>query len=324
MLGPVLMLSTWLSYATATQLPSAVLTVPLCGAGELNSAKATTQTHLMSESAASESASATALHPHLLFLKTGGGSTVSEPKHQLTMQELQTLADSGSTSEGLLPVQTKTPSPVTNTAAAKQQPQGPLGTANIVLSAQDESFQQLASLFTPQNDKAIAKALRILEDNDDEPVSQALFSSLVAEPEDDLLSAVSVPYDSLHQPFDDMPVRPGRPQTRQRDHEIKVDPMLSLSWLDEADLRDVSKTASVAQKKVLQASGTSAGDRPAPARSVLLSIALSIVSTNLTVRCKQPLLSSSLVLRPPAPPTIHFPPLSPACLYSHSPCQNFA
>ena len=250
-----------------------VLTLKFCLTGELNSAKASfRQTGHLQPS--SESAGS-ALHPHLLFLKTGGGSTVSEPKHQLSMQELQTLADSGSTSEGLLPIQTKTPSPSANTVTSKQQPQGPLGTANVVLGTQDESFQRMASLFTPQNDKAIAKALRILEDNDDEPVSQSLFSSLE---EDELLNAVSGPYDTLE------PVSAIKPMTHQADHHLYIDPMMSLSWLDEADRQDLHSSIAAAQQTLHNSESLNAGDRPAPPRSVLLSISISVVSNNTTVR----------------------------------------
>lgn len=246
-----------------------------------DSAQSSAHEQLPTDSAPSDSASA--LHPHLLFLKTGGGSTVSEPKHQLSMQELQTLADSGSTSEGLLPVQTKKPSSTTNTAVVKQQFQGPLGIANVVLGTQDESFQRMASLFTPQNDKAIAKALQILDDTDDEPVSQALFSSLVQDPADDVLHAVSVPYDNPHQPSIELPLSSAKSHRQQSDRSLQVDPMKSLSWLDQGHLHDLSKTVSTAQKKALHDSSADAGDRPAPARSVLLSIALSVASTNTTV-----------------------------------------
>ena len=51
-----------------------------------------TATALDASQAAAASAGArtsTALHPHLMFLKTGGGSTVAEPQRNLSMQQLQ-------------------------------------------------------------------------------------------------------------------------------------------------------------------------------------------------------------------------------------------
>ena len=134
------------------------------------------------------------IHPHLLFLKTGGGSTVAQPKHQLTPQQLQVLADGAGTLEGLA---VSSLSPLTGQIKAAdtqqssqqgsplqgstlQQP-GPLGIATVVLEANDDSTQQLASLFTPRNNHAIAKAVQTLSQEtsltNDQPLGQGLFSS---------------------------------------------------------------------------------------------------------------------------------------------------
>lgn len=193
------------------------------------------------------------------------------------MQELQTLADSGSTSEGLLPVQTKKPTPITVSAAARLQHQGPLGSANVVLGTQDDPLHRMASLFAPQKDKAIAEALQILGKDDDEPVSQALFSSLVQDPTDDIMTAVSVPYDKLDQPIADS----AGSGSQASDYTPGSDPLNSLSWLDEADL---SRSVLAAQQNAVHESRPDTGDMPAPARSVLLSMALRIASTNTSVR----------------------------------------
>lgn len=108
--------------------------------------------------------SASDSHPHLLFLKTGGGSTVAQPKHQLTPQQLQMLADGTGTLEGLTvgpysplagstkPVNLQSGREGTGLQGSSlPRHQGPLGIATVMLAGEDDS-QQLASLFTPRHD----------------------------------------------------------------------------------------------------------------------------------------------------------------------------
>ena len=137
--------------------------------------KPTSQTQnpaALSESASSfpqkTSPSASDAHPHLLFLKTGGGSTVAQPKHQLTPQQLQMLADGTGTLEGVAvgpysplvvstkPVNTQSGQEGTGLqgSSLRLQHQGPLGTATVMLEGEDDSHQ-LASLFTPRHDQAV-------------------------------------------------------------------------------------------------------------------------------------------------------------------------
>ncbi len=131
-----------------------------------------------SHSKASVSLPQTDTHPHLLFLKTGGGATVAQPNHHLTPQQLQMLADGTGTLEGLTDTPHQpldaNPKPVTTTI----QKQGhPLGGSKGVLDAQTESTQQHGSLFTPRNGQAITKALHALSHAESQQASQGLFSS---------------------------------------------------------------------------------------------------------------------------------------------------
>ena len=133
------------------------------------------------------SSSTSDVHPHLLFLKTGGGSTVAQPKHQLTPQQLQMLADGTGTLEGLAvgPYSQSTIKPVIMQSGQEGmqsglqgtllQPrqQGPLGIATVVLDGRDDS-QQLASLFTPRHDQAAAT---LSQGADDKTGVQRMFSS---------------------------------------------------------------------------------------------------------------------------------------------------
>lgn len=125
------------------------------------------------------------IHPHLLFLKTGGGSTVAQPKHQLTPQQLQMLADGTGTLEGLavsshLPLQGSTKPIVTQEGmqsglqGSSTQPrhQEPLGIATVVLDGEKNS-QQFASLFTPRHDQA---GMTLRQTTDDKPDVQGMFS----------------------------------------------------------------------------------------------------------------------------------------------------
>ena len=128
-------------------------------------------------------------HPHLLFLKTGGGSTVAQPKHQLTPQQLQMLADGTGTLEGLAagpysPLQGTIKPVIMQSGQEGMQPglqgsslqprqQEPLGIATVVLDGGDDS-QQLASLFTPRHDQAAAT---LSQAADDKTGAQRMFSS---------------------------------------------------------------------------------------------------------------------------------------------------
>ena len=124
-------------------------------------------------------------HPHLLFLKTGGGSTVAQPKHQLTPQQLQMLADGTGTLEGLaagshLPLQGGTKPTViqegmqSGLQGSSMQPrhQEPLGIATVVLDGEKNS-QQFASLFTPRHDQA---SMTLRQTVDDKPDVYGMFS----------------------------------------------------------------------------------------------------------------------------------------------------
>lgn len=129
------------------------------------------------------------VHPHLLFLKTGGGSTVAQPKHQLTPQQLQMLADGTGTLEGLavgphLPLHGGTKPVVTQSAQEVMQSglqgssmqtrrQEPLGIATVVLDGEKNS-QQFASLFTPRHDQA---GMTLRQTAEDKPDVQGMFSS---------------------------------------------------------------------------------------------------------------------------------------------------
>jgi len=131
-----------------------------------------------SQSKISVSLPLTDTHPHLLFLKTGGGATVAQPNHHLTPQQLQMLADGTGTLEGLTDTPHQpldaNPKPVTTTV----QKQGhPLGGATGIMDAQSESTQQHGSLFTPRNGQAITKALHALSHAESQQASQGLFSS---------------------------------------------------------------------------------------------------------------------------------------------------
>ena len=131
-----------------------------------------------SHSKTSVSLPQTDTHPHLLFLKTGGGATVAQPNHHLTPQQLQMLADGTGTLEGLTDTPHQpldaNPKPVTTTNQKQAQP---LGGATGILDAQNESTQQHGSLFTPRNGQAITKALHALSHAESQQASQGLFSS---------------------------------------------------------------------------------------------------------------------------------------------------
>ena len=125
------------------------------------------------------------VHPHLLFLKTGGGSTVAQPNHQLTPQQLQMLADGTGTLEGLAVGPHSPLKPVImqsgqegvqsglQGSALQPRQQGPLGIATVVLDREDDS-QQLASLFTPRHEQA---ATTLSQAAGDKTGVQGLFSS---------------------------------------------------------------------------------------------------------------------------------------------------
>ena len=135
------------------------------------------------------SPSASDIHPHLLFLKTGGGSTVAQPKHQLTPQQLQMLADGTGTLEGLAaepysPLQDVIKPVIMQSgqegmqsglqgSSLQPQQQRPLGIATVMLNGEDDS-QQLASLFTPRHDQAAAA---LSQAAGDKTGAQGLFSS---------------------------------------------------------------------------------------------------------------------------------------------------
>ena len=131
------------------------------------------------------SPSASDVHPHLLFLKTGGGSTVAQPNHQLTPQQLQMLADGTGTLEGLAVGPYSPLKPVImqsgqegmqsglQGSALQPRQQGPLGIATVVLDREDDS-QQLASLFTPRHDQA---ATTLSQAAGDKTGVQGLFSN---------------------------------------------------------------------------------------------------------------------------------------------------
>lgn len=136
----------------------------------------------VSSPAKKTSPSASDAHPHLLFLKTGGGSTVAQPKHQLTPQQLQMLADGTGTLEGLTvgpysplagstkPVNTQLSQEGTGyQGSSLPLHEGPLGIATVMLEG-DKDSKQLASLFTPRHDQAVATAGQTLSHTaEDEP-----------------------------------------------------------------------------------------------------------------------------------------------------------
>ena len=111
---------------------------------------------------------------------------MAQPKHQLTPQQLQMLADGTGTLEGLavgshLPLPGGTKPIVTQEGmqsglqGSSTQPrhQGPLGIATVVLDGEKNS-QQFASLFTPRHDQA---GMTLRQTADVRPDVQGMFSS---------------------------------------------------------------------------------------------------------------------------------------------------
>ncbi|KAA6417260.1 MAG: hypothetical protein FRX49_12787 [Trebouxia sp. A1-2] len=198
-------------------------------------------------------------HPHLLFLKTGGGATVAQPNHHLTPQQLQMLADGTGTLEGLTDIPDQplaaNPKPVTATI----QKQGhPLGVATGILDAQSESTQQLGSLFTPRNGQAITKAMHALSHAESQQASQGLFSSGFDSVSDQqtvpaVTSQVRPSAKSLQGVYLDQPHadKAGFSALKAVSAAHRSDPSAghgqSLSWLDEP-LVDMAKPGDIIQK----------------------------------------------------------------------------
>ncbi len=237
-------------------------------------------------------------HPHLLFLKTGGGATVAQPNHHLTPQQLQTLADGTGTLEGLTDTPNQplaaNPKPVTATI----QKQGrPLGVAAGVLDAQNESTQQLASLFTPRNGQAITKALHALSHAESQQASHGLFSSSFDSVSDQQTapavkslvrpSAKSLQGVYLDQPHAD---KAGFPALKAVSAAHRSDPLAgsgqSLSWLDEP-LADEAKPSDFNQK--------ASGVIQKPSDIIQMPLSHSFLSDD-SVGVQKPVLRSAVLL----------------------------
>ena len=216
------------------------------------------------------SSSASDIHPHLLFLKTGGGSTVAQPKHQLTPQQLQVLADGTGTLEGLAVGEysplTGYVKPANSQQSVQQgaslqgatlQQQEPLGSATVVLGTED-STQQLASLFTPRNDLTLGKAIQALSQRSEHrDASQGLFSSASSQQQ------VQAGKASVHPTAKSLQgVYATQPNANRAGfsalssaaagrHGALMNPN-TLSWLDEPILPDAEPAAKDDQKPVIQ------------------------------------------------------------------------
>ena len=284
------------------------------------SPQTTTQSEASANQAHTDSLQASDTHPHLLFLKTGGGATVSQPKHHLTPQQLQMLADGTGTLEGFTTVTSPEPLASHSKAATVQQ-HGPLGIATVVLDANKESTQQLASLFTPRNDHAVTKAVHSFTQAQVQPAAQGLFSSASdqqlipvlkateqANSEQHLSAAVksSVKASSDQQVIPNVrfPVRPsakslqgvymdqshtdqaGFPSLRQGSGDALSDSRLSLSRLDKSIAAEVAQSgvATGADSVARQKGGSNDEQRRVLRRAVLLTMLLSIATNDSEVR----------------------------------------
>ena len=252
-------------------------------------------------------------HPHLLFLKTGGGATVAQPNHHLTPQQLQMLADGTGTLEGLTDTPHQpldaNPKPVTTTNQKQAQP---LGGATGILDAQNESTQQHGSLFTPRNGQAITKALHALSHAESQQASQGLFSSgfdsvsdqqtLPAVTSQVRPSAKNLQGVYLDQPHAD---KAGFSALKavsaaHRSHP-SAGPGPSLSWLDEPMINE-AKSSNFPQKPngaleknndIIQMplshsfliNDSVSAQQPALRSAVLLTLVLSIATKQSEVRC---------------------------------------
>lgn len=245
-----------------------------------------------------EALTASDTHPHLLFLKTGGGATVSQPKHHLTPQQLQMLADGTGTLEGLTDSSSQPGLTHSKPGSATTQQQGrPMGVATVLLHAQDESPQQLASLFTPRNGEAITKALHALSRADSQTEAQGLFSSgfdSVSDQQEVSIvkkqarpTAKSLQGVYLDQPHAD---RAGFSALKLAAAAQRLDaltePQEPLSWLDEpAAHEDLS--ADFIQMPLSDSSAlgsiTADGQKATPRSAVLLTMVLSIATNNTEV-----------------------------------------
>lgn len=256
-------------------------------------AKSQKTTALSTASASLPQADSTAadIHPHLLFLKTGGGATVSQPKHHLTPQQLQTLADGTGTLEGL--AFTSQESFPTHSKAAAGQQHKPLGVATVVLDAQNESTQQLASLFTPRNGQAITKALQRLSHAESQPAAQGLFSSGFDSVSDQTaIPVVKTPVrptaKSLQGVYMDQPLaeKAGfsalKAAAANRDDPL-ADPMLSLSWLDEPTDGQIQGPIQGSVSEGLHDSSSLDEQKPVLRSAVLLTMVLSIATNSIEV-----------------------------------------
>ncbi len=266
-----------------------------------------------SHNKASVSLPQTDTHPHLLFLKTGGGATVAQPNHHLTPQQLQMLADGTGTLEGLTDTPHQpldaNPKPVTTTV----QKQGhPLGGATGILDAQTESTQQLgSSLFTPRNGQAITKALHALSHAESQQASQGLFSSGFDSVSDQqtvpaVTSQVRPSAKSLQGVYLDQPHadKAGFSALKAVSAAHRSDPLVgrgqSLSWLDEP-LVDGSKASNSIRKAsgalekhsdIIQmplshsflSDDSVSAQKPALRSAVLLTLVLSVATKQSEVR----------------------------------------
>ena len=279
--------------------------------------QATANAQAASTSAQTSSSSASDVHPHLLFLKTGGGSTVAQPKHQLTPQQLQVLADGTGTLEGLA---VGPYSPLTgyvkpgnsqqsfqqgaSLQASTLQQQEPLGIATVVLEGED-STQHLASLFTPRNDHTLTNAIQALsQTNEDEVATQGLFSSTLSQqPVEDNKASVRPTAKSLQgvyvsQPHADKAGFSALSTSAAGRHGALVNPY-TLSWLDEPIVRHAEPTAKhqqEVQKAVIQGPLEPYREREGVDGQLPVAKGSSFVATKQSADVRRPTLSRTVLL----------------------------
>ena len=252
------------------------------------------------------------IHPHLLFLKTGGGATVAQPKRHLTPQQLQMLTDGSGTLEGLTVRNAYDRPTTTHAKVAAVQQQEPLGIATVVLEADQNPTQQLASLFTPRNDQAVSNTGQGIS----QPSARSIFSAEAETQGTDaaaksalerLQAAAQTDADSMSGA--DGPVRPAakslqgvyldQPRVEEvgfaalksvlTESRLKdpVDPMMSLSWLDEPighfGQEAVGLRQKAAQQQLPERAASSVDQQILSRSSVLLTLTLSVATKHTQV-----------------------------------------
>ena len=237
---------------------------------------------------------------------------MAQPKRHLTPQQLQLLADGSGTLEGFVRRKGYDKPIIAHNKVATLQQQGPLGIATIVLEADQDSSEQLASLFTPRNDQAVNKAVQKLSQFSDQPTSQSLSGGLPQrqdKPQSTIDERLAAAAAAAGQSNTDSksPVRPAAKSLQgvyfdqpngeeagfgalksaavESSRQYPADPMLSLSWLDEPQASEAygAQQRSTAQELPEDAE-KSAKPLTVLRSAVLLTIELSISANDTEVR----------------------------------------